>query len=292
MRKIITAIMDRHTVKFVLRLIRRCSIHDAAQQGAALAYYLLFSLFPILILVSNLIGQQKLIFSAALEPIAPILPESVMTLTTAYLSYVSEHISISMLGFSAVFSVWFPMRATGCLMRSVRRAYDLGPPKSRIRAAFKVLFYTVLLLVSLLATLLLMSAGNRVISVLEQLFHLPEWFARLWSILRFTALGTLIFAALSVLYAIAQDRRRPLRMILPGAAAATLAWMVLSFGYSFYAENLSNYSAVYGALGTVMVLLIWLYLTALTLIAGAELNHILSERPKPRDNRFQQGGTE
>ena len=292
MRKIIAALMNRRELKLILRLIRRCSAHDAAQQGAALAYYLLFSLFPILILISSLIGQLRLDLSAVLEPVAPILPDGVMALTDAYLSYVSEHVSISMLWFSAVFSVWFPMRATGCLMRAVRRAYDMGIPKSRVLAAFKVLFFTVLLLVSLMLTLLLMTAGNRFISVLGRLLALPKWFAGLWGILRFAALGAVIFAALSALYALAQDKRRPLRDILPGSAAATLAWIVLSLGYSFYVENLSNYSVIYGALGAVMVLLIWLYLSALTLIAGAELNHILTEPPARRDDRFYQGGTQ
>lgn len=292
MLKIITTAMERREIQFILRLIRRCSAHDAAQQGAALAYYLLFSLFPILILVSNLIGQLKLDLFAALDPIAPILPEGVMALTDAYLGYVSEHVSVSMLCFSAVFSIWFPMRATGCLMRSVRRAYDLGMPKSRVRAAFKVLFFTVLLLVSLMLTLLLMTVGNRFMNAAGRLFSLPVWFVGMWDILRFAALGTVSFAALSVLYALAQDTRRPLRVILPGSAAATLAWIILSFGYSFYVENISNYSAIYGALGAVMVLLIWLYLSAVTLIAGAELNHILSNRSARRDDRFYQGGTQ
>lgn len=292
MQKIISAAMDRREIKLALRLIRQCNMHDAAQQGAALAYYLLFSLFPILILVSNLIGQLKLDLAPVMDTLAPILPEGIVALTDAYLGYVSEHAGVSMLCFSAVFSIWFPMRATGCLMRAVRRAYDLGLPKSRFRAAFKVLFFTVLLLVSLLLTLLLMTAGSRFVRALGQVFHLPGWLAGLWGILRFAVLGAVSFAALSVLYATAQDQRRPLRMILPGSAAATLAWMVLSFGYSFYVENISNYSAVYGALGAVMVLLIWLYLTALTLIAGAELNHILSEGPARRDDRFYQGGTQ
>lgn len=292
MRKIITAAMGRREFQLIFCLIRRCGMHDAAQQGAALAYYLLFSLFPILILVSSLIGQLKLDLSPVLDTLAPILPEGVMALTNAYLSYVSEHVSVSMLWFSAVFSVWFPMRATGCLMRAVRRAYELGMPKSRVRAAFKVLFFTVLLLFSLMLTLLLMTAGGRFMRALGQVFHLPEWFAGLWGILRFTALGVVVFAALSALYAATQDQRRPLRVILPGSAAATLAWMALSFGYSFYVENISNYSVIYGALGAVMVLLIWLYLTALTLIAGAELNHILSDRSARRDDRFYQGGTQ
>lgn len=292
MRQLIAAVRNKRGIQLIIRLIRRYNVHDIAQQGAALAYYLLFSLFPILILVSSLIGQLELDLSGVLDTLAPILPEGVLALTNAYLGYVSEHVSVSMLCFSAVFSVWFPMRATGCLMRAVRRAYGLGAPKSRVRYAFKVLFYTVLLLVSLVLTLLLMTLGSRFMGALGRVFNLPEGFAGLWGVLRFAALGAVVFAALSALYATAQDTRRPLRSIIPGAALSTLAWIVLSFGYSFYAENISDYSAIYGALGAVVVLLIWLYLTALTLIVGAEVNDILlhaNDLASRRSDRFDQG---
>lgn len=290
MRKIIAAAMGHRGVQLVVRLIRRCSAHDAAQQGAALAYYLLFSLFPILILVSILIGQMELDFSAVLDTIIPLFPEDVLALTNAYLGYVAERVDGAMLVFSAVFSVWFPMRATNCLMRAVRRAYGLGNPENRIRYAFRVLFFTVLLLFSLVLTLLLITVGGRFMSVIASVFALPGPLIRLWGAIRFAALGAVAFASLGAMYAAAQDQRRPLREIVRGAAASTVAWILLSFGYSFYAEHLSNYSVVYGALGAVMMLLIWLYLTALTLIAGAELNHILSESPAGGDDCFYQGG--
>ena len=289
LRRLLAAVMRNRGILFLIRLIRRYQIHDVAQQGAALAYYLLFSLFPILILVSSLIGQLEPDLTDLPKTLAPILPEGVLIVVNAYLSYVSEHVSLSMLYFSAVFSVWFPMRATACLMRAVRRAYDLGTPKSRIRHTFKVLFYTILLLVSLLLTLLLMTLGRRFMTALGGILSLPGQLTRLWGVLRLLVLGLIVFAALAALYATAQDKRCPLRSILPGAAVSTLAWIVISSGYAFYAENISNYSAIYGALGAIVVLLIWLYLTSLTLIVGAEINHALQKNAPDRLIRPCQG---
>ena len=251
-------------------LIGRYIDHDVSQQGAALAYYLLFTLFPLLIFVSSLIGQLRLDPNMITQTLAPILPSDVLALTREYLRYVSEHTGASILWFSAVFSIWFPMRATFCLMRAVRLAYGLGDPEKPLLYAFKVLLFTVALLICLLLTLLLITLGGRIMAVL-----LP----RVWRVLRFAALGVTVFGALSALYAAAQDRPRRPRAILPGAALATLAWIVFSFGYSVYAENFSNYSAIYGALSAIIVLMIWLYLTALTLILGAEINHTLLNTP-------------
>ena len=98
-----------------------------------------------------------------------------------------------------------------------------------------------------------------------------------WSMLRFGILAILIFAAVGLLYAMAQDQRRPGHHIVPGTLVAMVFWVAISAGYSFYVEYISDYSVVYGALGAVVVLLIWLYLTAVVLIMGAEVNDLLLE---------------
>ncbi len=281
MRKWIVSLTRRPGVRTLIVLVERYFDHNVSQQGAALAYYLLFTLFPLLVFVSSLVGQLRLDITLITDTLSPILPSDVLALTEDYLRYVSEHTSVSTLWFSAIFSVWFPMRAAFCLMHAVRRAYGLGDPKNPLGHAFKVLFLTVLLLFCLILTFLLITLGDRLMGALGNLLSLPENFARVWSMLRFAALGMISFGALSVLYAAAQDKPRRKRAIIPGAALATLAWILLSFGYSVYTENFSNYSAIYGALSTIIVLMIWLYLTALTLILGAELNYTLLNGDTP-----------
>ena len=278
MRKLISYLARRRFLRLLIQLARRYASHDISHQGAALAYYLLFASFPLLIFISSLIAQLHLDFTLIVNTLAPILPAHILILAEDYLHYVSNHLSVSIIWFSAIFSVWFPMRATFCLLHAVRRAHDLPAPKNHLRYTFKVLFFTVLLLFCLILTLLLITLSERLIGALG----LTGSFGRLWSVLRFAALGAVVFVALSALYAAAQDKPRHKRAILPGAALATLSWITLSFCYSVYAENFSNYSTVYGALSTIVVLMIWLYLTALTLILGAELNHtILSDSPPP-----------
>lgn len=259
----------------ILLLWRRYRDHDVAHQAAALAYYLLFSLFPILILVSSLIGRLHLDLSGVLSTVAAILPRDVLLFIESYLSYASAHTGRSMLYFSLVFSVWFPMRSTDCLMRAVRRAYDLDAPAYPLLYRLKVLLYTVLLLFSLTLTLILATLSREAVAVLSAVVGLPTEFSRLWGLLRFFVMGLILFAALGALYTAAQDRRISFSEVFPGALLSTLAWITLSAAYSFYVEHISHYSVVYGALSAIVVVLIWLYLTAITLILGAELNHTL-----------------
>ena len=81
-----------------------------------------------------------------------------------------------------------------------------------------------------------------------------------------------MFGILGLLYVVSQDRKRPAKAILPGVAIAMTAWLMVSIGFSVYVENFANYSVIYGTLGAVIVLLMWLYMTSFILILGAEYN--------------------
>ena len=98
----------------------------------------------------------------------------------------------------------------------------------------------------------------------------------LWQYLRFVLLAVIMFAVLGLLYAVAQDRRQPVRVIIPGVCVAMSAWLIVSIGFSVFVENFADYSVIYGALGAVIVLLIWLYMTSFILILGAEYNASLA----------------
>ena len=177
--------------------------------------------------------------------------------------------------FGLFFSIWFPMRATNALMVSVRTAYHLGPPKRAVIHRLKTLLYTVVLISAIALTLALMTIGDRLLGYAVGNFRLPLLLAELWARMRFPAAAVVGYFALFFLYALAQDGRRPWRDLWPGTLAALAAWMGLSWLYAMYVENFANYSLLYGSIGTVVVLMIWLYMSANVLILGAELNGTL-----------------
>lgn len=265
--------------------------HDVGRSGAALAYHLLFALFPLLIFISNLLGQLDLNVASITEALMPILPRDIVDLLGTYLEYVSQTSSQVLLWFSLVFTIYFPMRAAKGLMDDVRLAYQLPKPKHPIAYAIRQLVYTLVLLVVITLTLLLSTMGERVLSYLFPVVDtlaIPDSLIKAWHYLRFLLVGIIMFAALAALYAMSQDQRQPLSGILPGAAAALIAWLAVSIGFSFYVENFANYSVIYGTLGAVIVLLIWLYMTAVILILGAELNAALQTIRSEKDGAVMQ----
>ena len=91
-------------------------------------------------------------------------------------------------------------------------------------------------------------------------------------------MGVAFFLALGALYWVSPGKSKTRRRVFPGAAAALCSWLLFSLGFSFYVENIANYSMLYGTLGGVVVLLLWLYATGLTLILGAEVNGALAPK--------------
>ena len=261
--------------KFLTHTVDRYFNHTVAHEAAALAYYLLFMLFPLMIFFSSLLGLLELDVLGIILSLQHLLPSGVLDVLESYLLYVGQTSSRNMLWFGLVFTIYFPMRAADCLMTSVRKAYHLPRPKNQILHTAKVLLYTVFLLVSISLALALSMVGRQVLEFAGRFVVVPEAFIELWSGLRFLILGGVMFAAIGLLYAAAQDMRQPARNILPGTGAALAAWMVVSAAFSFYVENFGRYSVIYGALGTVIVLMMWLNLTAVALIMGAEVNGVL-----------------
>ncbi len=269
------ALPENRLLRCAFLLARRYLRHHVGIQSAALAFYLLFMIFPFLIFVSALIGLLQLDTGSILSALAEFLPREVTALAEMYLRHVGENPSPRLLVFGLVFSVWFPARAARTLMRAVRTAYHLGPPRRALLPALKAVAYAVLLIAAIALTLVLLTVSDWLLAVAAAEWRLPRIVAELWSWLRFPLTAVVGFFALFALYALSQDRRCPWRALWPGTVAALGAWLGLSWLYGWYVSYIAHYSLLYGSIGAIIVLLIWLDMTAVVLIMGAELNGVL-----------------
>ena len=253
-------------------LIDRYYGHDVARDGAALTYYLLFAIFPLLVFISTLVGLMELDVESVMLSMSRILPEQVVGIIGSYLEYVSTSPSRQLLVFSLIFSVWFPMRATSCLLHSVRKAYGVPQPPDIIGGTLRNLLFTLWLIVTISASIVLTTVGRRALEFVSGLIHLPEGFIDLWGTLRFVFLGVIMLLVLVPLNMLARGHRCPLREVVPGVLLSMLAWLTLSVAFSYYVETVAHYTELYGSIATIVVVLLWLYMSGQVLIMGAEYN--------------------
>ena len=261
-------------------MIRRYYVHDVARDSAALTYYLLFAIFPLLIFVSTLLGVLELDIASITAVLAPILPSDVVDIIRTYLEYVAANQSRQLLWFSLVFSIWFPMRSTGCLMHSLRKAFGRSAPENMLRRSLRTLLFTIWMIFVIGLTLALVVVGRRALYFLSGFLPLSETFISVWGYLRFIILGLVMAISLGILYQLALGQRRPLREVLPGVGSSLAAWLLLSMAFSYYVENMARYAQLYGSIATIVVVLLWLYMSGQVLILGAELSASLIHRKK------------
>ena len=261
-------------------MIRRYYVHDVARDSAALTYYLLFAIFPLLIFVSTLLGVLELDIASITAVLAPILPSDVVDIIRTYLEYVAANQSRQLLWFSLVFSIWFPMRSTGCLMHSLRKAFGRIAPENILLGQLRTLLFTIWMIFVIGLTLALVVVGRRALYFLSGFLPLSETFISVWGYLRFIILGLVMAISLGILYQLALGQRRPLREVLPGVGSSLAAWLLLSMAFSYYVENMARYAQLYGSIATIVVVLLWLYMSGQVLILGAELSASLIHRKK------------
>ena len=261
-------------------MIRRYYVHDVARDSAALTYYLLFAIFPLLIFVSTLLGVLELDIASITAVLAPILPSDVVDIIRTYLEYVAANQSRQLLWFSLVFSIWFPMRSTGCLMHSLRKAFGRSAPENILLGQLRTLLFTIWMIFVIGLTLALVVVGRRALYFLSGFLPLSETFISVWGYLRFIILGLVMAISLGILYQLALGQRRPLREVLPGVGSSLAAWLLLSMAFSYYVENMARYAQLYGSIATIVVVLLWLYMSGQVLIQGAELSASLIHRKK------------
>ncbi len=263
--------------------------HDVARDSAALTYYLLFAIFPLLVFFSTLVGLMHLDIEGLLDSMSRILPEQVLGIVGSYLEYVSTSPSRQLLVFSLIFSIWFPMRSTSCLMHSVRKAYGMLQPPGLVGGTLRNLAFTLWLIVTIAASIVLTTVGRRALKFVSGLVRIPAGFIDLWGTLRFVALGVIMLLVLVPLNMLARGNRCPLREVVPGVLLSMVAWLALSAAFSYYVENVAHYSELYGSIATIVVVLLWLYMTGQVLIMGAEYNGARLADRKPAEIDPMQG---
>ncbi|WP_276813342.1 YihY/virulence factor BrkB family protein [Faecalibaculum rodentium] len=273
-----------------MRLFTRCTKDEVTTRAAALAYYLVFSIFPLLILFSLIIGSLHIDTATMDILLARVLPKDMIDMLKGYLDYVTKTFDMKLLMFALVFSIYFPWRFIRSLMDGIRISYRQESEESFIRRTLKQILCTLLIPLTLAASLILIILGHNVITFLvsllpPQTLRLSDFLLTLWQYGRFLIAAAIMSIALIILYRCSIPTRLPFKTLLPGIVFSIIAWVISSIAFSFYVENFGDYSVIYGTLGAFVILLLWLYLTGLIFLAGSEINALWWLRASLRERR-------
>ncbi len=266
---------DKKWIWFLTELIDRYSKDNIGKSAAALTYYLIFTVFPFLIFISTLLGFLNIPLVSLTGEVSQFLPEDMIMLLNVCIAQITEYRSSTVLAFSLVFSLWFPLRTVKALMDAINIAYRGSPRKSPLRYSIFTVIYMIFVTLFTMAALFIVVVGENVLQWVAKYIPLPLESIAIWGKLRFLPLAVILFCVLSSLYYASPSERPKGKYVYPGALAALLSWMIFSVGFAYYVDNMANYSLIYGSIGAIIVFLMWLYFSAITILMGAECNHVL-----------------
>jgi membrane protein len=255
--------------------------------AAALTYYSLLSLFPALlfaIAVLGVFGQEGLITETAdylKQAGAP--PDTVNAVTSALDSAQSQRgTAITALVIGLVVSLNSASSAFGAVGRALNRAWRVEEGRGLVRRKLNDLLWTLVVIVLVLITFVLIFLGGDLASDVLGQIGLGETAAIAWRIARWPAAmltAMLIYAI--VYYAAPNVEVRRFQWLTPGAVFGVVTWILASGLFFLYVANFSSYGATYGAFAGAVILLVWLWLTNVVLLFGAELNAAIDVRRSP-----------
>ena len=250
--------------------------------AAALTYSLLFALLPLGLALAALVPALHLAAaqSALLAPLAGVVPAEVVDLIRQFtagagatLTQAHGHRTLALASAGIFGYLWGMSGAFRRLIDAVNQAYEYLPPLRRSGWATLALALAlaVTLGVGLVAAMVLATIGKHLVAVLA-----PGTAGAIWlTAVRWCILLALAAVILAVLYWVAPDRPRPFHWVTPGAVAALVVWLAVSYGFSLYLAHWNSYDAVYGGFGAGILLLLYLYFFSYALVLGAEINAVL-----------------
>ena len=258
---------------FLRTLIREIGEDDLADYGAAVAFSAFLAIFPFLVFVvalaslvvdpSTLDVIMKQIDRVAPEQVADILGERLQALTTGT--------KPGLLTVSAVGAIWAASGAVAALTSALNSANDIRDRRPFWKTRGLALLVTVaaaalVIVASVIAIAAPVVAGH--LGGASQIFIL---------ILRWPVAAGLMLVVIACLYHFLPDTDQPFALITPGSVVAVAGWIAASLAFSLYVSHFGKYEVVYGALGSVIVLLLWMWISALVILVGAEINAVLSQ---------------
>jgi membrane protein len=242
--------------------------------AAALAFYFLWSLVPLLILLASVLKFLPIpnLYQTLLNVMAEVVPAYTMSFMEQIMIGILSPSRTKLLSFGIVGYLWAASGGFSSLIEAMDIAYDvhLSRPwwKDRLRALVLTLTSGALASVSMFVYILGPHFGH----LLRDAFALPPGVEHVWPVVRVTINLLTFVAALEIIYYLGPNARHSFRSTLPGAVVAIAVWFGGSWGLSFYLGHMSNFNVTYGSMGALIGLMLWFYLTALAILLGAELN--------------------
>lgn len=268
----------KNLYSLVMDFLKKCNDDHVAAFGAMSAFFMLLSMFPFMI------------FFLTLTKIAPFSKDDIINILIDFFSFEKKYLIMSIVNeiyrktapsvftISIIAALWSSSRGVYSIVKGLNSVYDIDDNRNYFVVRIFSLFCTVIFAFLIVAMLILWVFGNGLYHYICEKIPVLASVAGYFIHKRVLFTIVLLTILFMFIYKFVPGRESSFRRQWPGALVASLGWIAVSAGCSFYMDNFSNFSYVYGSMAGIMILLLWLYFCMSMIFYGAEVNYFLENK--------------
>ena len=250
---------------------------DVLGRSAQLSYYFLLALFPALLFLTSLLGylagEDSQLRQGLFNYLAAVLPGDASKLVAQTVTDVTQSSGGGKLSFGILATFWAASNGMGAISESLNAAYDLKESRPWWKVRLTAVGLTLALTALIVTALVLVLYGGDIADAVSIKLGLGDVFATAWKVLQWPLVLIFVLLAFALIYYFGPDaHQQDWKWITPGAAIGVALWLLISFAFKAYLSYFNSYSATYGSLGAVIILMLWFYFTGTAILVGGEIN--------------------
>jgi len=262
-------------LEVTVQLYQRFKEHDLTALAAQLTFYLVLAFFPFLIFLITLLSYFPVANDLPLDQLAGILPWDAYVQVRSIIEETLQARSHTLLSIGMIITIWAASTGVSALIHGINQAHCDKENRSFWKVRGLSLLFTLALALIILFALVMLVLGRIMGESLFSLLGADHYFTRIWRYLRYLIPMITMLLVFNLLYRFSPNLKLNSREALPGSILASLGWIATSSVFAWYVEHFADYTLIYGSLGGIVILLIWLYLSSVVILLGGELNAVL-----------------
>jgi membrane protein len=263
---------------FLVRLQREMAYDDCMGMAAQIAFYTMLGLFPFLIFLLSIVSTFPIgeaLQPLLLEALADQMPAEAANYVAEVVLNLLPNTNQGLLSVGLLTSLWSASMAIGALITTINRAYNVRPRRNMLQQKLLSILLTLALSGLWLMSMTIILVGPRITQHIFEFMGIASETNTFWTSVRLPMAFVLNLLALSILYYIAPEAKQKFRWILPGALTSAVLWMAASSAFRIFLRNFGAYNKTYGSLAALVILMMWLWISGLVFLLGAEINSLM-----------------
>jgi membrane protein len=250
---------------------------DVWGRAAQLSYYFLLALFPLLLVMMALLGifadQGTALRNNLIAYLSEVMPSSAGELVQKTVDELSNSAGAGKVSFGLLATIWAASNGMGAISETLNVAYNVKESRPYWKTRLVAIGLTVALALLIVTALVLLLYGFQIADAVAAWAGLSTAFTFTWKIAQWPIILFFILLGFNLIYYFGPDlKRQEWKWVTPGAIIGVVLWLLVSFGFKTYLSFSNSYSATYGSLGGLIIMMLWFYFTGLAILIGGEIN--------------------